>query len=323
MADTKKSINPTISLPRTAKPKIIADDLGVYINLLTDFGFKRIFGTESNKNLLVAFLNNVLKIKGGIKDLQFVNPEGKGRVKTDRSTIFDLRCVTGKGEHIIVEVQNKSHKNFKERGLHYACRAIQEQGKKGRKWNYQLCPVYLVNIVGFRLDKTVKSTEKYLSYIQLIDRDTHQLFCDKMNLVYIELPRFQKNEDELENNVERWVYILKNLHRLNNLPETFRNQFFQKLFKEAKIANMTPKEYNAYNESLKNYRNMNIVLDEYKETIAANRKTIEAMKKREAEQKNALAEKDNVLAEKDNALAEQTRIIAEYQRKYGVLTSMN
>ena len=320
MADKK----PTPVRPqREETPQKSFDDLGVYINLLTDFGFKRIFGTEANKDLLIAFLNTVLKIKGGITDLQYVNLEGKGRIKTDRTTIFDLHCVTGKGEHIIVEVQNQSHKNFRERGLYYACRAIQEQGKKGKKWKYELCRVYSVNLVNFRLDKTVKSTEKYISYIQLIDKDTHEVFCDKMTFVYIELPRFNKKEDELENNVERWVYIFKNMHRLNNLPNAFGNQFFQKLFEEAKIANMTPEEYDAYNESLKNYRTMNIVLDEFKETIAANRKTLAANRKAIAANRSTIAAMKKENTAFVNALAEQAKIIAEYQRRYGVLSGLN
>ena len=175
MADkknTKQSPDSTL-LKRKRSPKairskkVVANDLGVYINLLTDFGFKRIFGTEDNKDLLIAFLNSVLKIKGGIKDLQYANPERKGRIKSDRTTIFDLHCITGKSERIIVEVQNHSHKNFKERGLSYACRAILDQEKKGKEWKFELCPVYVVNIVNFRLNKRLK-TEKYASYVQLI-----------------------------------------------------------------------------------------------------------------------------------------------------------
>ena len=301
MADTKKEVP--------------VDDLGVYINLLTDFGFKRIFGTEANKDLLIDFLNAVLKIKGGIKDLQYANPERKGRIKKDRTIIFDLHCTTGKGERIIVEVQNQSHKNFKERGLHYACRAIQEQEKKGKKWKFELCPVYSVNIVNFHLDKRLK-TEKYASYVQLIDRDTHQVFCDKLTFVYLELPRFIKKKEELQNNVERWIYVFKYLHKLKKLPENLHNEVFQKLVEEAKIANMTPEEYNAYNESLKNYRNMNIVVDEFKETIAVKNKTIAAMKKKNLEQGNLIAKKDYVIAEQSN-------VIAEYQRRFGILTGLN
>jgi len=315
----EKSKNPTPAPTRrkgTAKPprpkKAVVDDIGVYISLLTDFGFKRIFGTEANKDLLIDFLNAVLKVKGGIKDLQYANPERKGRIKTDRTPIFDLYCTTGKGERIIVEVQNESHKNFKERGVHSVSCSIQEQGKKGKEWKFDLCPVYLVNIVNFKLNKRQK-TEKYASYIQLLDRDTHQLFSDKLTLVYLELPRFKKKEDELKNNVERWMYIFKHLHDLKNVPENLHSDVFQKLFEEAKIANMTPEEYDAYYKSLLISKQMNIVLDEYKEKVAVRDKTIAALRKRDAEKNNALAQKDNALAEKD-------KIIAEYQRKFGIIS---
>jgi predicted transposase/invertase (TIGR01784 family) len=233
--------------------------------------------------------------------LHYANPERKGRIKTARTTIFDLYCITGKGERIIVEVQNQSHKNFKERGLSYAFRAIQDQEKKGKGSKFELCPVYVVNIVNFRLNKRIK-TEKYASYVQLMDRDTYEVFYDKLTFIYLELIRFKKKEEDLQNNVEKWMYIFKYLHKLKNLPKNLHSEVFQKLFEQAKIANMTPEEYDAYNKSLKKYRHMNIVVDEYKEKVAAKNKTIAAMKKKDAE---------------------QAKIIAEYQRRFGVLTSLN
>jgi hypothetical protein len=102
--------------------------------------------------------------------------------------------------------------------------------------------------------------QKYTSYIQLTDIDTHELFYDKLMFVYLELPRFTKHEDELETNVERWMFVLKNLSRLNDLPEALRNKVFQKLFEQAKIANMTKEELDEYQESLKNYRDMYLIV---------------------------------------------------------------
>jgi hypothetical protein len=119
------------------------------------------------------------------------------------------------------------------------------------------------------------------------------------------------------------MYIFKYLHQLKNLPKNLHCEVFQKLFEQAKIANMTPEEYDAYNESLKNYRNMNIVVDEYKEAIVVKNKTIAAMKKKNAEKDNVIAVKDNVIAVKDNVIAVKDNIIAEYQRRYGALPGLN
>jgi hypothetical protein len=153
------------------------------------------------------------------------------------------------------------------------------------------------------LEKTRKTT-KYTSYIQLTDIDTHEIFYDKLMFVYLELPRFTKSEDELETNVERWMFVLKNLSRLNDLPDALRNSVFQKLFEQAKIANMTKEEYDEYQESLKNYRDMYLIENEYKRTLAERDSIIAVMRK-------------NLIAERkahQKALSE----LAELKRRFGV-----
>ena len=274
------------------------DKLTRYINLLTDFGFKRIFGEEANKDLLIDFLNAALKIEGGIKKLEYGNPEKQGRVKKDRKAVYDLYCTTGKGERIIVEMQKLPQMHYSDRALYYASFPIQEQGEKKKTWNYKLTRVISVNIVNFRLDEE-KETEKYASYIKLMDIETKEVFNNKLLFVCLELPRFTKTIDELSNNFERWMYVLQHIHKLDEIPATLlKNRIFKKLFEQAKVANMTKTEINAYNRSLKNSKDMNMAKVELREKdkiIAAERK---------AYQKN--------LAQKDN-------IIAEYERRFGVL----
>jgi predicted transposase/invertase (TIGR01784 family) len=323
-----KTEEPSGSSPNDDASKILFDDAGVYINPLTDFGFKRIFGTDANKDLLIDFLNVVLNIDGGIKDLSYTNPEKQGRKKADPKVIFDLHCITGKGERIIIEMQNLSQTFFKDRALYYATFPIQEQGEKRKKWNYQLQPVYLVNIVNFLLNKS-QISDKYASYIRLSDRDTHEVFYDKLTFVYLELPRFTKDVTKLETDVERWMYVLKHLSRLNNLPQRLRTRVFTKLFKQAKIANMTQKELDEYQQSLKNYRDMHLIEDEYKSTIAARDKVIaanarviaakdRALETMEKNYKKILARKDAAIAKKDAENKKNEAIIAELKRKYGV-----
>ena len=297
-------------MAKTTKSEVA--DAGVYINPLTDFGFKRIFGTEANKDLLIDFLNDILKVKGGIVDLQFANTERKGNTKKDRTIFFDLHCTTGKGERIIVEVQNKPFKNYKQRVVFYASKAIWEQGKRGT-WNYVLCPVYFINLINFSLKGGKQKNDKYISYIQLKDIETNDVHYDKLTLIYIELKRFNKKAEELQNNVEFWTYVFKNISKLENLPTAtaFRskNKVAEKLFEEARIANMTPEEYQQYEQSLKELNDMNAVLNERNETIAALRK------------KNAAMRKKNV--EKDNALTQKDNIIAEYKRRFGDISGLN
>jgi predicted transposase/invertase (TIGR01784 family) len=290
--------------------KIVFEDAGVYINLLTDFGFKRIFGIEANKDLLIDFLNAVLSIDGGIKDLTYTNPEKLGRRKTDARVFFDLHCITGKDERIIIEMQKLSQDFYKDRALYYASFLIQEQGQKRKRWDYMLHPVYSVNVVNFKLNKT-RRTSKHTSYIQLMDKDTHELFYDKLTFVYLELPRFSKKIDELETNIDRWMFVLKHITKLNDLPAPLRNRIFSKLFTQAKIANMTKEELDEYQQSLTNYRAMYLKEYEYKKNLAVRDKMI-------AEKDQIIAENYTRIAEKDAKIAEKDAMIAELKRRFGI-----
>ena len=281
-----------------------------YISLLTDFGFKRIFGEEANKDLLIDFLNAVLNIDGGIKKLEYGNPEKQGRVKTDAKAIFDLYCTTGKGERIIIEMQKLPQKYYKDRALYYSTFPIQEQGEKRKRWNFMLHPVFSVNIVNFILDKDADIPEdEYISYIELRYRNRNRIFYDKLSFVFLELPRFTKSINELQTNVERWMYVLRYMHQLDDIPATLlRNRIFKKLFEKAEIANMTKQEITAYNHSLKRARDMDMAKIEIRERD----KTIAIMSKE-------IVAKENAIAAKDNAIAAQAAKIAEYEQKYGIL----
>jgi len=278
----------------------VTDKLSGYINLLTDFGFKRIFGEEANKDLLIDFLNAVLKINGGIKKLEYGNPEKQGRVIKDRRAVYDLYCTTGKGERIIIEMQKVPQTHYSDRSLYYASFPIQEQGVKRKVWDFELTPVISVNIVDFRLEEE-RETDKYTSYIKLMDVETKEVFYDKLLFVYLELPRFTKTIDRLSNNFDRWMYVLQHLHNMDDIPVfLMKNRIFKKLFEQAKVANMTKAEITAYNKSLKNSIDMNIAKMEI------------GLAKRE------LRKKDDVIAKKDNTIAKQNAEIAELKRQLRV-----
>jgi predicted transposase/invertase (TIGR01784 family) len=313
------------SSPR--KKALTAKDLGVYISLLTDFGFKRVFGV---KEMMIKFLNTVLDIEGGITDLHYGNPEKPGLSKYNRKAVYDLYCTTGKDEHIIVEVQSTTQVYFKDRTLTYVARHISEQYvKKGKDWNYELPKIYSVNILDFTFEAAAKllgvelirtDQNKYVSKVQLIDCDTKELFYDKLTFVFIELPRFTKELKDLKTFFEKWIFILKHIQELDDLPKKFRNdKIFEQLFEIAKIALMTQEEVNNY---LKDLNDMNIVKNEIgtrDRIIAQHVNTITQRDNTIAQHVNTLAQRDSALAQRDSALQKANAEIAEYQRRYGVL----
>ncbi|MBP5457936.1 MAG: Rpn family recombination-promoting nuclease/putative transposase, partial [Paludibacteraceae bacterium] len=122
--------------------------LSRYVNFYTDFAFKKMFGTEANKDLLISFLNQLLGFTGDseIKNLTYLNPELLGDSINDRRAIYDVYCTTAKGEHFIVVLQKAKEDSFRFRALFYSSFAIREQGQKGsttKPWVYTLTPVYV------------------------------------------------------------------------------------------------------------------------------------------------------------------------------------
>jgi predicted transposase/invertase (TIGR01784 family) len=233
-----------------------------YISLLTDFGFKRIFGTEPNKNLLIDFLNTLLPTHHQIADLTFRNTEQLGSTPIDRKAIFDIYCQAISGERFIVEIPKAKQNFFKDRSIYYATFPIQEQALKG-EWNYELSAVYTVGVLDFIFNDH-KNENKLLHIIQLKDQEC-QVFYDKLKFIYIELPKFTKTLDQLTTHFDKWLYLLKHLAELSDRPQSLQEEIFNDLFDAAEIANFSPTEQDTYQNSLKYYRDMNNVVDTARE----------------------------------------------------------
>jgi predicted transposase/invertase (TIGR01784 family) len=229
-----------------------------YINPFTDFGFKKLFGSEPNKDLLIDFLNQVLPGKHKIKDLTYARTEQLGNTEIDRKAIFDLYCIGENGERFIVEMQKAKQNYFKDRSVYYSSFPIQEQAKKGG-WNYQLAAVYMVGILDFTFSEDASERE-VRHEVQLKDQKC-RVFYDKLTYIYLEMPNFSKAEGDLQNNFDKWMYVLQHLPDLQNRPQALQDRVFQKLFEAAEIAKFTPDEMNKYEESLKYYRDLKNVLD--------------------------------------------------------------
>ena len=232
-----------------------------YISLLTDFGFKRIFGTKPNKDLLINFLNSLFEGFQVIKDVKYLNSEHVGDVFAERKAIFDVYCENEKGEKFIVEMQNAYQKYFKDRSLFYSTFPIREQAPKGADWNFKLDHVYTVALLNFDLEDEAFDKDDINHDVGLLDKKTHKVFNDKLSFKYVEIAKFDKTEDELVTLYDKWLYVLKNLSRLDKRPAALKEKIFSKLFGEAEIAKFTPTELKEYEDSLKAYRDVKNSID--------------------------------------------------------------
>ena len=229
-----------------------------YINPLTDFGFKRIFGTEPNKHLLIDFLNVILPLPHRVRDLTYINTENLGNTPIDRKAVFDLYCEGEDGEKFIVEMQKAKHDFFKDRSVYYATFPIQEQAKKG-SWDYKLEPVYTVGILDF-IFKDHKNDPTLLHRVELKDQDC-RVFYDKLKFIYIELPKFTKTIEQLTTQFDKWLYLLRHLPDLEYPPLPLQDNVFMQLFEIAEIAKFSREERTAYKNSLKYYRDIHGVIN--------------------------------------------------------------
>jgi predicted transposase/invertase (TIGR01784 family) len=244
----------------------MADFVEKYINPFTDYGFKRLFGEEPSKELLLDFLNELLKQEQGkIINMTYLNADRLGSSMDDRRAVFDLYCENEQGEKFIVELQKTKQKFFKDRTVYYSTFPIREQAQRGSDWDFELKAVYTVAILDFIFDEDKAEKEKYRYDVKLTDIETCKVFYDKLTFIYLEMPKFSKPVQALVSRFDKWLYILRNLNKLDRIPEELREGIFSKLFEVAEIARFSPQEVQAYEDSLKIYRDLKNSLDTARE----------------------------------------------------------
>ena len=226
-----------------------------YIDPRTDFGFKYLFGTELNKDLLIGFLNALFHGTRVITDVKYLSNEHLGTALDTREAIFDVYCESESGERFIVEMQNVFQRFFKDRSIFYSTFPIREQAKRG-EWDFRLDAVYTIGILNFVFDEDRESSDYYHHEVKLMDVETKKVFYDKLTFIYLELPKFTRGEDELETLFDKWMYVLKNLSRLLARPAALQERIFTRLFEAAEIARFSPGQLREYEDSVKAYRDV-------------------------------------------------------------------
>ena len=213
-----------------------------YIDPMVDWSFKRLFGSEVNKDILIEFLK-VIFPEHEIEDITYIPAEQLGIMEDDRKAVFDVICRTKNGEEFIVEMQCATQKHFFERALYYTSFPIMKQGKKAQRdeetgikkeWDYKLNGVYFLGVLNFRYEDDDLIEHRYM----LREATTGKTMTDKLKFVFIEVEKFSKGVDELTTDFDKWLYILKNLSKLLERPAALRNRIFSRLFDVAEYASL-------------------------------------------------------------------------------------
>lgn len=251
----------------------------VYAELLCDFMFKRLFGSEANKDVLIGFLNMLLK-DVEIIDVDFIPTEHQGLTEEDRKVIFDIACTCKDGRSFIIEMQKGYQKHFRKRAVYYTTYPINEQGRMAREryiresadknakfvWDYDLKPVTVVAILNFKFEHTSDwPADGYLSSYRLREDSNNEEMTDILRYVFLELGRFNKKIWEVETVFDKWMYLLKHMHEMEDIPKKFSDPLFTRLFLLAKIGKFTAEELNQYKKSLENMGDYDNIINTAKE----------------------------------------------------------
>ena len=234
--------------------------MGKFVNPFTDVGFKVIFGSELSKDLLIAFLNELLLGEHKIEDLFFLDKEDWADNIHNRGIVYDIFCRTTDGKNIIVEMQNRWHSHFLDRTLYYVCRGISRQGKlaperEERKKasygeRYKLSDVYGVFLMNFKEEGLAA---KFRTDTYIIDRETGKVINPHFRQIYLQFPYFIKELKECETLFDKWIYTLKHMDSWDRMPEGLKGQVFERLAHLAAIANLSEADEIAYQKALDQY----------------------------------------------------------------------
>jgi len=170
--------------------------MATFINPMTDFGFKYLFGREDSKDFLIDFLNNLLKDEPGfepIVSLDYLDKEMSRCRKDERGVIYDIYCTTSQGHHFNVEMQNSDQRYYVDRMIYYASRWIVEQGQTGEDWKYQYSPVYTISFMNF---VSSNLEHKFRIDAAICDLANGKPISNKQRYIFIQLPLFDKHSPE-------------------------------------------------------------------------------------------------------------------------------
>ena len=189
-----------------------------FISPKTDFAFKKIFGSEQSKDILISFLNAIIYSgEEKIQDLEIIDPYNAPSIVSLKDSYLDVKAVLDDNTKVIIEMQVESVEGFSKRVTYNLSKTYSNQLSSGEGY-LQLNPVIALTITDFKIFKKTKEVISRFSFIEekkkFIYRD------DEMKMVFVELPKFKKELAELETITDKWIYFLKQAPSLEIIPET-------------------------------------------------------------------------------------------------------
>jgi len=210
-----------------------------FLDIKTDFAFKKVFGSEGSKDILINFLNSVIIFENDqkIQSLTIVDPYNIPMLKGMKDTYVDVKAELDNNSHVIIEMQVLNHEGFEKRVLYNAAKKYSTQLKKGNKFHL-LNPVIALTITDFELFPEQK---ELISHYKLLEKKYFIEYSGDIELIFIELPKFTKSEKDLKTIQDKWLYFIKNAGSLEYVPKNLSEEI-EKAYQIANEANFSEEE---------------------------------------------------------------------------------
>ncbi|MGR0481474.1 MAG: Rpn family recombination-promoting nuclease/putative transposase [Candidatus Electronema sp. V4] len=210
-----------------------------FLDVRTDFAFKRVFGSEQSKALLLDFLNALIDFGGErITDLTIVDPYQIPLLKGMKDSYVDVKAVLSNQSKVIIEMQVLNVEGFEQRILYNAAKLYSTQLKQADRYS-TLEPIIALTITDFVMFPDIP---KVTSYWNLREREYLLKYSDDIELIFVELPKFSKQENELTSITDKWLYFIKHAGELNFIPQSFTEPQLREAFDIANTACLSEEE---------------------------------------------------------------------------------
>ncbi len=289
-----------------------------FLDMRTDFAFKKVFGSDQSKDILLSFLNAMIRFDDSstIVDLTIVDPYQIPMLRGMKDTYVDVKAVLSSGQRVIIEMQVLNIDGFEKRVLFNAAKAYVEQLDAGQSYS-TLEPIIALTITDFTMFAELK---KVVSYFHLLEKEALITYSGDIELIFIELPKFLKTEQELTGIIDKWIFFLKNAGSLAYIPESLAKEpSIQHAFAIANTAGLSPEELDVQQKKTAYIHDFQAVQRKAaaaeQKAVAAEQEKAEAMQKAAAaEQEKAEAMQKAVVAEQEKAEAMQKAVVAEQEK---------
>jgi predicted transposase/invertase (TIGR01784 family) len=214
-----------------------------FADIKNDVAFRKIFGNDNKKEVLISFLNAILAFRGKqrILSVTIVNPYQLPKLKGGKVTIIDIKATDQAGRQYIIEMQVADKEGFDKRVLYYTSKSYTDQIKRGDFYR-KLKPAIFVGILDFEQTQN----PNYISRSRIQDIDTGEITIKDIEFNFIELPKFDLKESELSTLSEKWIYFIKNAENLDIIPNNIEDKGLQSAYQEANQHTWTQEEMDAY-----------------------------------------------------------------------------